>query len=58
MGSLSGGALSQDLTQGSSLVSTLQGDMGATGLLGAPGPKGEKGDTVSIGLVWATPCFP
>lgn len=47
VGSLCRGALLEDLTQCSSLVSTPQGDMGATGLVGAPGPKGEKGDVVS-----------
>lgn len=29
------------------LLLTLQGDSGPIGLTGAPGPKGEKGDTVS-----------
>lgn len=32
-----------------------QGDMGATGLMGAPGPKGEKGDSVSKALLWPWP---
>lgn len=58
VGSLSGGAPLGDLTQCSSLVCTLQGNMGATGLVGAPGLKGEKGDMVSIGLAWETPGFP
>lgn len=34
------------------LLLTLQGDSGPIGLMGAPGPKGEKGDTVSKMLLF------
>lgn len=53
------------------LFLTLQGDSGPIGLMGAPGPKGEKGDTVSKMLLFyferacgryvrprASPCIP
>lgn len=34
------------------LLLTFQGDAGPIGLMGAPGPKGEKGDSVSQRLLF------